>query len=129
MRAGTRIRRLASLWWRGIEAWLGRAGASRGATLAIETPQGDLSYAELLRRARAGGQSLREQGVTRGEKVAIALAPGRGFFTALHSCMLVGAVAVPVDLRMNSTERAHIVDGAVMVIEEPLSIQTDGASS
>jgi o-succinylbenzoate---CoA ligase len=112
-----------------VEAWLERAAASRGGTLAIETPQGDLSYTELLMRARAGAQSLREQGVIRGEKVAIALAPGLGFLTALHSCMLLGAVAVPVDLRMNSTERAHIIDGVAVVLEDPLPIQIDAASS
>jgi O-succinylbenzoic acid--CoA ligase len=107
-----------------VEAWLERAAAARGGTLAIESPQGNSSYAELLASARAGSAALRAEGVSRGEKVAIALAPGLPFTIALHACMLLGAVAVPIDLRMSPSERAHILDGTALVLEEPLPLQT-----
>jgi O-succinylbenzoic acid--CoA ligase len=38
--------------------------------------------------------------------VAIALPPGLHFALALHGCLLLGAVAVPVDLRLTPQERA-----------------------
>ncbi len=107
-----------------VEAWLERAAAARGGTLAIESPQGNSSYTELLASARAGSAALRAAGVSRGEKVAIALAPGLPFTIALHACMLLGAIAVPIDLRISPSERAHILDGAALVLEQPLPLQT-----
>ena len=44
-------------------------------------------------------------------RVAIALPAGLEFAQALHACLLLGAVAVPVDLRLAPAERALIVDG------------------
>ena len=46
-------------------------------------------------RARAGA----------GTRVAIALPAGLEFAQALHACLLLGAVAVPVDLRLAPAER------------------------
>jgi o-succinylbenzoate---CoA ligase len=102
-----------------VEAWLERAAAANPATIAVQTPGGACSYAELLARARAGAGELAARGVERGEWVAIALPAGLDFVCALHACMLLGAVAVPVDLRLGERERAAIADGAV-VVDEPL---------
>ncbi len=52
--------------------------------------------------------------------MAIALPAGLDFACALHACLLLGAVAVPVDLRLGERERAAIVDGAAVVVDEPL---------
>ena len=52
--------------------------------------------------------------------MAIALPAGLDFVCALHACLLLGAVAVPVDLRLGERERAVIVDGAAVVVDEPL---------
>jgi o-succinylbenzoate---CoA ligase len=38
----------------------------------------------------------------------------------LHACLLAGAIAVPVDLRLSAAEREHVAAGAALVIEEPL---------
>ena len=75
-------------------------------------PQERLSYAELLAAARAGAGSWRERGARSGERVAIALPPGLDFAVALHACFLLGAVAVPVDLRLTAAEREHVAGGA-----------------
>ena len=103
-----------------VGAWLERAAARTPAAIAVETPTGACSYAELSERARAGAGELSARGAGRGERVAIALPAGLDFACALHACLLLGAVAVPVDLRLGARERAAIVDGAAVVVDEPL---------
>ena len=76
-----------------MEPWLERAAALRPDTIAVEAPDGALTYAELLARARAGAAEIDV------ERVAIALPPGLDFAVALHACLLAGAAALPVDLR------------------------------
>jgi O-succinylbenzoic acid--CoA ligase len=103
-----------------VEGWLERAAAMSPARAALETPTGILSYAELLAVTRAGASELQRRGIEPGDRVAIALSPGLAFAQALHACLLLGAVAVPVDLRLSSAERARIAEGAAVLIEEPL---------
>jgi o-succinylbenzoate---CoA ligase len=92
-----------------VEPWLPRAARLRPRARAL----GALTYAELHERARRAAGAL---GAQPGERVAIALAPGREFAIALHACLLSGAVAVPVDLRLPDPPLA----GADKVIDAPL---------
>ncbi len=113
-----------------VEAWLQRAACSAPTLIALQTPEERLSYAELWDSVRVGARELSERGVLPGERVAIALAPGIAFAQALHACLLHGAVAVPVDLRLTTSEREPIVAGASLLVEEPLSVSTaDGVDS
>ena len=103
-----------------VDTWLERAAASAPSAIAVQTPVEACSYAELLERARAGAGELAARGAAPGERVAIALPAGLDFVCALHACLLLGAAAVPVDLRLGERERAAIVDGAAVVVDEPL---------
>jgi o-succinylbenzoate---CoA ligase len=103
-----------------VESWLARAAGSRPQRTALETPAGSCSYAELLARAGAAAASLHERGVRPGERVAIALPAGLDFAYALHACLLLGAVAVPVDLRLSAAERSRIVEGVPILVDQPL---------
>jgi O-succinylbenzoic acid--CoA ligase len=103
-----------------IEAWLARAAARAPRQSAVETPDGAWSYAELLAGAEAGAEQLAALGAARGREVAIALPPSLAFAQALHACLLLGAVAVPVDLRLSAEERTRIEAGASVIIREPL---------
>ncbi len=103
-----------------VEGWLERAAATHPARTAIETPQGERSYAELLADARAGAAELRSRGAAAGTHVAIALPPGLAFAQALHACLLLGAVAVPVDLRLSAPERERISGKAAVFLDEAL---------
>jgi O-succinylbenzoic acid--CoA ligase len=105
-----------------VEGWLERAAATHPARTAIETPQGSRSYIELLADARGAAAELSRRGIERGDRVAIALPPGLAFAQALHACLLLGAVAVPVDLRLSARERERIAAGAAVLVEEPLDI-------
>jgi o-succinylbenzoate---CoA ligase len=111
-----------------VERWLARAAARRPAHTALETPDASVSYAELLGAASAGARELADMGARPGARVAIALGPGLAFAHALHSCLLLGAAAVPVDVRLSQPERDALTHGADVVIEEPLaSVQGEGA--
>ena len=88
-----------------MEPWLERAASLRPDVIAVEAPEGALTYSELLARAR----SVR----IIAPRVALALPPGLDFAVALHACLLSGAVAVPVDLREPDWRLA----GAGQVIE------------
>ncbi len=103
-----------------VEAWLQRAAASAPTAIAVEAPRVACSYAQLHERARAGAGELVARGAGPGERVALALPAGLDFAYALHACLLAGAVAVPVDLRLGERERTAIVDGAAVVVDEPL---------
>ena len=104
-----------------VEAWLARAAAARPDRVALETPRGSWSYAQLHAAARSGARELAARGAGPAVRVAIALPPGLAFAQALHACLLLGAVAVPVDLRLSALERAQIAAGAAVLVEEPLA--------
>jgi O-succinylbenzoic acid--CoA ligase len=105
-----------------VEGWLHRAARTRPGEKAIDGPDGSRSYAELYAGARAGARALSARGVAPGDRVAIALAPGLAFAETLHACLLLGAVAVPVDVRLGSAERVLVCDGVALVVDEqPLS--------
>jgi len=105
-----------------VEPWLTRAAASRPQHSAIETRAGRCSYAELLARAQAAAAVLQDRGAGPGGRVAIALPAGLDFAVALHGCLLLGAIAVPIDLRMSAGERARLAEGAAVLVAEPLEV-------
>jgi O-succinylbenzoic acid--CoA ligase len=105
-----------------IGSWLERAAARVPDRTAVETPPGAWSYARLLDGARAGAAALQTRGAARGERVAIALPAGFAFAQALHACLLLGAVAVPVDLRLAAQQQEEIAGGAAALVEEPLPL-------
>jgi o-succinylbenzoate---CoA ligase len=109
-----------------VPAWLPRAAAAHPDRTALETPEGSLSYAELERRAERAAAGLRAGGVEAGDRVALALKADEAFVVALHACLRLGAVAMPVDLRSAERERTAIMQEAVVVVEGPLS---EGAST
>src|SRR5436190_20032755 len=103
-----------------VEGWLARAAAARPAHTALLAHDGACSYGELLEAASAGARELHARGARRGERVAIALPGGLGFAQALHACLLLGAVAVPVDVRAPGREQERLAAGAAVVIDAPL---------
>ncbi len=103
-----------------VEAWLTRAATKRPAVTALHTPRGSCSYSELYAAARFAAAELAARGAGPGRRVAIVLPAGLDFAQALHGCLLLGAVAVPVDLRSSAQERARITASASVLVEEPL---------
>ncbi|MBI5105650.1 MAG: AMP-binding protein, partial [Solirubrobacterales bacterium] len=76
-----------------VDAWLPRAAARHPGRPAVNA----MTYAELLERASGRVPPA-------GARVGIALPPGEEFAVALHACLLGGALAVPLDLRLTEAE-------------------------
>jgi O-succinylbenzoic acid--CoA ligase len=104
-----------------VDGWLARAAASRPEHIALDTPAGSWSYARLHAAARSGACELAAGGAGPGARVAIALPSGLHFAQALHACLLLGAIAVPVDLRLAPEERERIAAGSEMLVDRPLA--------
>ena len=104
-----------------MENWLARAARVRAERAALVLADGGtLSYAALFERATRVAGALRERGVGDGDRVALELRSGE-LVVALHGCMLAGAVAVPVDLRLTPAERALRSASAALVLDELVS--------
>jgi o-succinylbenzoate---CoA ligase len=103
-----------------VEGWLARAAAARPHGTAIETPRESWSYERLHLAARFAAGELTTRGAGPGARVAIALPAGLDFAQALHACLLLGAVAVPIDPRLTDVERETIAAGCAVRVEEPM---------
>jgi O-succinylbenzoic acid--CoA ligase len=100
-----------------VEAWLARAARLRGGRTALRSRSADLTYAEMLAGARDVAAALRQRGIRTGDRVALAM-PSEQLVVALHGCLLIGAVAVPIDLRLRESERALRTETAAAVLSE-----------
>jgi O-succinylbenzoic acid--CoA ligase len=103
-----------------VPAWLPRAAGAAPARAALVTPGETVPYADLLARADVGARRLAALGAGPGDRVAVLLPPGVAFAETLHACWRLGAIAVPVDVRLGEAERAAQVAGA-LVVDEPLA--------
>jgi o-succinylbenzoate---CoA ligase len=108
-----------------VDAWLAQAAARYPERTALETPVGRCSYAELLAAAATVAGRLSDRGLGEGDRVAIALPPGREFAYALHACMLLGAIAVPVDLRLSPGEQETIAAGSSALLDDRFFYELD----
>jgi O-succinylbenzoic acid--CoA ligase len=101
-----------------MEPWVVSAARRVGDRPALIGAGGERqTYAELLAEARAVAGGLLERGATAGDRVALAL-PSTELVVALHACTLIGALAVPVDLRLGEAERAPRLAGAALAMSE-----------
>ncbi|HZO79812.1 MAG TPA: AMP-binding protein [Solirubrobacteraceae bacterium] len=100
--------------------WLIRAAAVRPDHPALVTPTERLTYVQLEARARSAAGAMTERGVRAGDRVALALPAGADYCATLHGCLLLGAVAVPIDLRLAPAEREMRQHSARIVVEGPL---------
>src|ERR687888_2682371 len=99
-----------------VDAWLLRAARRHPDRPAINA----LTYAQLLAEVDATARRLAGRGVRPFDRVGIALPPGEGFCVALHAVLRLGAVAVPVDVRLSARERARVVEGTTAVVDGPV---------
>ena len=111
-----------------VESWLHRAARTRPNAIALRAEDGVLRYAELLEAATLVAQRLSALGVVPGDRVGIALPARRAFAETLHGCLLLGAAAVPVDLRLTPAERRAHTAGCAAVVSESLDGLVDAAA-
>jgi O-succinylbenzoic acid--CoA ligase len=103
-----------------VESWLQRAARTRPRAVALQSGGAACSYAELDAAATGAARRLGALGARRGERVALALPAGAPFAEALHGCLRLGAVAVPIDLRLTAAERAARTAPCALVVDAPL---------
>jgi o-succinylbenzoate---CoA ligase len=84
-----------------VDAWLPRAARAHPARPALN----DMTYRELDAAADRAARVLVARGAGPGCRVALALPPGAAFAVALHATQRLGALAVPIDLRLTADER------------------------
>ncbi len=109
-----------------VDGWLERAAAARPGHPALVSPEGTLTYAQLHADVRVAAVELRGLGAGPGTRVGLALPAGLDFARALHACLLLGAAAVPIDLRLSDAERATVAGACDLVLEEPLPVGAAG---
>jgi len=107
-----------------VDAWLPRAAAAHPRRLAV----GSLGYVRLLAEAQSAARRLAARGVAAGDRVAISLPPGESFAIVLHGCLLLGAVAVPLDPRLPPAERASRAAACALFVDGPLDGDEDPAA-
>lgn len=69
-----------------------------------------LSYAEFDERVTRVANGLRAAGVEPGDRVGLMLGNGIPFFLALMGAVRMGAIAVPMSVKMSPTETAYILN-------------------
>ena len=116
-RAAEPADRLASRRW--SRGW-SRTARMRGERVALASPgAADLTYADSRRRRGRSRARCASGAIRPGDRVALAL-PSAELVPALHGCLLIGAIAVPIDLRLGTAERASRQASAALVLDEPL---------
>jgi o-succinylbenzoate---CoA ligase len=112
-----------------MEPWLTRAARIHGARTALRTADGaQTTYAELYDRARTVATALQARRVAPGDHVALAL-PSADLVVALHACLLLGVVAVPIDLRLTEPEQALRTAHASLILDAVPTADGPGSSS
>jgi O-succinylbenzoic acid--CoA ligase len=105
--------------------WLERAAAGRPDAVALERGAEQLTYAALLARARTWIPDAAP-----GERVPLAFTDRLEFSVALHGCLLSGAAAVPIDLRLSAAEQAlRAAPGPVRTPNTATVMYTSGTTS
>ena len=105
-----------------VDAWLPRAAARHPDRPALNR----LTYAQLLGEAAAVARRLAARGVSAGDRVGLELPPGEAFCVALHGILLLGAVAVPIDVRLGPEERLSLrLDQSIRRITQLSSMEPE----
>jgi o-succinylbenzoate---CoA ligase len=96
-----------------VAYWIHEAANRHPDRIAIEGPERSLTYAEL--REAAGERA----GTLRASRVALSSPAVEEFAIDLHACLLAGAAAVPIDLRLSASEQAQRRAAADVEVDEP----------
>jgi O-succinylbenzoic acid--CoA ligase len=98
-----------------VAFWLHLATAKHPDRAALEFGGLRLTYAALSAKAVRREPTL---GVRPGDRVALQIADPLEFAISLHACMLAGAQAVPIDLRLSAGERSARAAGAALTLRD-----------
>jgi o-succinylbenzoate---CoA ligase len=105
-----------------MDDWVSVAARERPEHMAVEAPDGALTYAELHVRADGLARRLVALGVGEGGRVATTLAPSAELCALMHAAPRVGAALVPLNTRLPSDAQRRQAGrvGADVVVDGPL---------
>lgn len=90
--------------------WLTRCAENRPEHLAVQCNQVQWSFAELDRRTTQLARQLATAGVQEGDRVALLAANGLPFVVLVHALTRLGAILVPLNLRLTLAELRWQID-------------------
>lgn len=102
--------------------WIGEAARTRPDHVAVQAPDGRVTYADLDERADVAARQLAALGVGEGGRVGTTLPPSAEFAVLLHAAPRIGAALVPLNTRLTADQqRAQASSvGADVTVDAPL---------
>lgn len=86
-----------------------------------QPPAESLTYGEFYQRARTVAANLQQQGIDRGDRVALVALPRADYVVMLAGVVLAGAVPAPINHHFKAREL-----GAYLSVLSPFAVVTDG---
>lgn len=108
----------------GVGSWVTKRAFLNREHIALVTGESRFSYGDLDIRTNRVASALVLLGVRKGDRVAVFLANSAEFIEILLGCAKIGAVMVPINIRLAGAEIGYILadSGAdLFVIHEPLA--------
>ena len=99
--------------------WLADQARQRPTAPAVITRVASLTYAELDARATALAETLTSAGVAPGEPIGARLSLTLDSVVGVHAMARVGAVLVPLNLRLTPEETAELTEAQWECIDSP----------
>ena len=87
-----------------VPDWLRQRADTTPGRLALVAETRRFTFKELDQRVDAAASALRERGTLSGQHVGIRASNGAGFVVAVHALMRLGAVLVPINIRLTAPE-------------------------
>ncbi|SHV23021.1 acyl-CoA synthetase (AMP-forming)/AMP-acid ligase II [Mycobacteroides abscessus subsp. abscessus] len=115
---------------RGIGHWVTRRSFLNAGRTALISNGEHITYADLDRRTNQLAAALIALGVRKGDRVAVLLVNSAEFIEVLLGCAKIGAITVPLNVRLAAPEIGYILadSGAdVLIFHEPLAAQATTA--
>jgi acyl-CoA synthetase (AMP-forming)/AMP-acid ligase II len=90
-------------------------------TVALETPEGDVTYAELAELVEGAAERLAEEGLVAGDRLAVALRNGLDIVVAIWACARTGLVFVGLSTKLAPAQWAYMLShsGAGLALGHP----------
>src|SRR5258708_15973659 len=101
--------------------WLARCAENRPEHLAVQFDQVQWSFAELDRQATRLARQLATIGIEQGNRVALLAANGLPYVAFVHALTRLGAILVPLNLRLTLEElcwQVRDVHASLLVCDE-----------
>lgn len=100
--------------------WLKRCAENAPQQSAISTPDTVWTFADLYQQSTRLARQLAALGVGEGSRVAVLAGTGLPFVTCVHALMRLGAILVPLNVRLTLGEQVWLLDdvGAMTLIHD-----------